>query len=323
MPTVSVVIPNYNYARFLDQRIQSVLKQTFQDFEIIYLDDASTDNSEEVIKKYQNDSRVRCIYNSVNSGNVFKQWNKGVKEARGRYIWIAEADDFVDERFLERLIPRLEANPRVGVAYCQSMRVDESGASLGTMQWWTRDLDEWRWNRDFQNSGREECRRFLSMKNTIPNASAVVFRRDVYQRSGGADESMTACGDWMCWAKCLLNSDLCFVAEPLNYFRQHRGSVRSRHAENGVLSLESYRVLDFIHTQCGVEAPQLRRACEQMRSNWLDIGLRRRSRVPLRRNWQIYLVARRVDRQLHLQLLRVVIGHARRIWRRFGAKNRA
>ena len=89
MPKVSVIIPNYNHAQFLEQRIQSVLDQTYQDFEIIYLDDASTDNSNEVFAKFANNSRIRAIYNQTNSGSPFKQWNKGIRLAQGEYVWIA------------------------------------------------------------------------------------------------------------------------------------------------------------------------------------------------------------------------------------------
>jgi len=89
MPKVSVIIPNYNHARFLEQRIQSILNQTYQDFEILYLDDASTDDSNEVFAQFKDDRRIRSILNQTNSGSPFKQWNRGIKAATGDYIWIA------------------------------------------------------------------------------------------------------------------------------------------------------------------------------------------------------------------------------------------
>ena len=91
MPKVSVIIPNYNHAQFLEQRVESVLNQTFQDFEIIFLDDASTDNSKEVFSKYSNHPKIsHVIFNETNSGSPFKQWNKGFGLSTGEYIWIAE-----------------------------------------------------------------------------------------------------------------------------------------------------------------------------------------------------------------------------------------
>src|SRR6266576_4746622 len=96
MPNVSVVVPNYNHARFLRQRIDSVLGQTYQDFEVILLDDCSTDQSRSIIGEYQNDPRVRVELNKRNSGSTFKQWNKGVWLVRGEYVWIVESDDDAD-----------------------------------------------------------------------------------------------------------------------------------------------------------------------------------------------------------------------------------
>jgi glycosyltransferase involved in cell wall biosynthesis len=123
MSTVSVIIPNYNHARFLPRRIESVLCQTYQDFELILLDDCSTDDSRSLLSEYACDPRVRMEFNEKNSGSPFKQWNKGVRLARGEYVWIAESDDYADERMLERLAAVLEAEPKFALAYCRSWRV--------------------------------------------------------------------------------------------------------------------------------------------------------------------------------------------------------
>jgi glycosyltransferase involved in cell wall biosynthesis len=123
MPIVSVIVPNYNHARYLRQRIETVLRQSFQDFEIILLDDCSTDESRSILSSYARDPRVRIDFNNVNSGSTFKQWNKGVRLARCKYIWIAESDDYADERLLERLVPVLENDPAVAFAFCRSWRI--------------------------------------------------------------------------------------------------------------------------------------------------------------------------------------------------------
>ena len=103
--TVSVIVPNYNHARYLRKRIDSILWQAYQDFELLLLDDCSTDSSREILTTYANNPKVRLEYNAQNSGSVFKQWNKGVRLTGGRYIWIAESDDFSDPEFLARLVP--------------------------------------------------------------------------------------------------------------------------------------------------------------------------------------------------------------------------
>ena len=128
MPRVSVIIPNYNHARFLEERVQSVLDQTFQDFEIIFLDDASTDGSREVFSSLARDVRVRkTIFNDRNSGSTYKQWNRGCREAEGDLLWIAESDDYSDPAFLETLAGALDAHPEAGLTFCQSRIVNEAG----------------------------------------------------------------------------------------------------------------------------------------------------------------------------------------------------
>jgi glycosyltransferase involved in cell wall biosynthesis len=225
-PRVSVIVPNYNYARFLRKRLRTVLDQTYDDVEIIYLDDCSTDDSNEIIAEFKDDPRIRCVFNERNSGSPFIQINKGVRLARGEFVWVAEADDYADPRFLDTLLPILANNPNVGVAYCQSLAIDEQDKVLSSMQKHTDYLDEERWKRDFMAEGETECRKYLLYSNTIPNFSAVLFRRSVFERAGYAEEGMRLCGDWLTWIKMLMISDVAFVAEPLNFYRWHAGTVR-------------------------------------------------------------------------------------------------
>jgi GT2 family glycosyltransferase len=229
MPKVTVVIPSYNHGRFLAARIDSVLGQTYPDFEVLFLDDASPDDSLRVFARYRGHPKIRSLLNTTNSGSVFKQWNKGVREARGEYVWLAESDDVADVRFLERLVPLLEAHPRVGLAYCNSLSIDASGAVLGPVDPWTRPLHPQRWDGDFLNDGREECRWYLVQRNSIPNASAVLLRKSVYEQVGYASEDMRLLGDWEMWVRMLLASDIAYLAEPLNYYRATHGeSMRHR-----------------------------------------------------------------------------------------------
>src|SRR5260221_12262396 len=104
MPTVSVIIPNYNHAQFLRQRVDSVLGQTFQDFELILLDDCSTDESQSILREYASDPRVRMEFNEKNSGSTFKQWNKDVRLTREEYVWIVDSDDYAARHLLESLV---------------------------------------------------------------------------------------------------------------------------------------------------------------------------------------------------------------------------
>jgi glycosyltransferase involved in cell wall biosynthesis len=224
VPTVSVIVPNYNHARYLRERVDSVLGQTYQDFEVIVLDDGSTDESRSIIREYENDPRVRIEFNDTNSGSTFKQWNKGVRLACGKYVWIAESDDYADKHLLERLVPSLDAQPNTVLVYCRSWRISADGKTSGFADSPVPGQD--RWMADFVVDGREECLKYLVQCNTIPNASAVLFRRDVYELVGGADENLRLCSDWKLWSAMALAGRIAYVAQPLNYFRFHNLSVR-------------------------------------------------------------------------------------------------
>jgi glycosyltransferase involved in cell wall biosynthesis len=226
-PLVTVLVPNYNHARFLPQRLQSIDDQTYRRMEIVLLDDCSTDNSREILEAYSRRTDCRTIFNEKNSGSPFIQWQKGAALARGEYLWIAESDDYADPEFLERVVAVLERSPRVGLAYCQSNRVDENGVVLGSCEDYGRELHPTRWSKDFQNDGRDEVARYLVIQNMIPNASGTVVRRDLFQTAVQGAETRRLSGDWWTWVRMAASSEIAFVAETLNYFRTHNRSVRS------------------------------------------------------------------------------------------------
>ncbi len=300
---VSVVIPNYNHSSFLDLRITSVLQQSYQDFDILILDDASTDSSREVIATYAGRPRVKVMFNSVNSGSPFAQWNKGLASAVGDYVWIAEADDYADPSLLQTLLEKLEQHPTVCLAYCQSMLVDGANRVISSGAGWTDDLDRERWRHPYVNDGRDECRRYLSNRNTIPNASAVVFRRDTYLRAKPPNESYRLCGDWITWASLLLHGDIAFVPEPLNFFRRHGNSAFSRADRDLRFPLESYRVISFIKSSAGIPEPELERTSQQLMYVWMGSMLK----VPLLRDgigfFEVLRCALDVDERIWPRLL--------------------
>ena len=305
-PKVSIIIPNYNHARFLERRIQSVLNQTYHDFEVIYLDDASTDHSLEVFSKYASDPRIRAYINGTNSGSPFKQWNKGVKLAQGEYIWIAESDDFAHERFLEELVPKLDMNPEVGLAFCESWMVDEWDNILASWEEWMAYGADKRWENDFIGNGREECRRQLMVRNSIPNASAVLMRRDVYEKVGCADETMKVCGDWLMWVNILTIYDLAFVAKPLNYFRTHPNTCRRKNSTNGVRIEEYYPVLNHIISHLEVSEDVVKQVCDRMATRWVNTMVSRKGWIPWNRNLKIYRIAHSMDPRLLSRLAKKI-----------------
>ena len=266
---VSVIVPNYNHARFLRQRIESVLGQTYQDFELILLDDHSTDESRAILEQYASDSRVRIEFNTANSGSPFKQWNKGVRMARGKYVWIAESDDYAERQLLERLAGILDTDPAVAFAYCRSWRVTEDDRKDGFGDFYLAYLDGSRWTTDYCADGRDECRDYLIQRNTVPNASGVVFRREIYERIGGADESLCLCGDWKLWAAMALSGKVAYVAEPLNFFRFHEASVRSKTTNDSRDIAEHLRVIRWLSEQVTPTEAVREKLCERYSFHWV------------------------------------------------------
>ncbi len=293
MPRISVVVPNYNHARFLRKRIDSILAQTLQDFELILLDDCSTDESRPILSSYASDPRVRTEFNETNSGSTFKQWNKGVRLARGEYVWIAESDDYAGERLLERLVDVLDADPTVAFAYCQSWRVSADDNPEGFADPHLRQIDDRRWTEDFVADGHEECRNYFVRVNPIPNASAVVFRRALYERVGGADESLRLCGDWKLWAAVALTGKVAYLAEPLNYYRSHTATVHSSTAQMNVDILEYFAVINWVLSQ--VEPPRHvgEKIGQPMANMWVPAVMS--LRVPLRVKLPILKAVRKLD----------------------------
>jgi hypothetical protein len=271
MPKVSVIVPNYNHARFLRKRIESALRQTYQDFELILLDDCSSDDSRTILSQYADDPRVRIEFNEVNSGSTFKQWNKGVRLARGKYIWMAESDDCADERLLGRLVKVLDEDPEINFAYCRSWRIDTEGQLDGFEDSHWPFLDGDRCARDFRLTGVDECRNFFLYTTPVQNASAVVFRKEVYERIGGADESLVICGDWKCWATMALEGGIAYLSEPLNYYRFHAASVRAKTAHGARDLCESYRVQRWMLERAPLDAAAREDMYRKLAGDWVPI----------------------------------------------------
>jgi len=303
-PRVSVVVPNYNYARFLIRRMDSILNQTFTDLEVIFLDDASTDDSRAVVQQYAGNPRVRMVFNETNTGSPFTQWNRGVALARGEYVWIAEADDFAEADFLERLVPLLDGDRDLGLVYCQSRLVDEDDRETGTMLPYTDRLWPGRWAESFRNRGRDEVARYLVHRCTIPNASAVLFRRSAFLDAGGAEAGMRLCGDWMTYVRILKRWDLYFLAANLNHFRTHAQAQRTRLSGDPAEIVERYMVLEEALNHTRVRRRDRREALESRMYLWVNLAERNGWSLRDPRMAAIRVAAARVDPRVEWRFFR-------------------
>ncbi|MFG1466595.1 glycoside hydrolase family 99-like domain-containing protein [Xanthobacter sp. DSM 24535] len=232
VPKISVVVPNYNYKTCIEARLYSVFDQTFPIFEVIVLDDCSTDGSVEELERI-GASGVRefvLIENIVNSGNVFAQWAKGVEAATGDLIWIAEADDLSDPSFLENMVTFF-AEESVAFAFSDSRTIDEHGAP----QWesykgYYETLFPGALSKTEVFSGRDFVEKYLSVKNVIMNVSSGVWRRDALaaalDRCHADLANFRMAGDWRLYIDVALSGgSIGYNAMPMNVHRRHSGSV--------------------------------------------------------------------------------------------------
>jgi glycosyltransferase involved in cell wall biosynthesis len=305
MPKVSIIIPNYNHAPYLRQRIDTVLQQTFHDFEVILMDDCSTDESRSLIAEYAADPRVKVQLNERNSGSTFKQWKTGLALARGEYIWIAESDDYSDQRFLEWMVAVLEKDPELTFVYCRSWMIRQDGQPDGFVDRYLAELDPLRWTTDFRANGREACREHFVHANSVPNASSVLFRKSAYERVGGVDETLMVCGDWKLWVSLAMEGDFAYVAEPLNYYREHAGTVRSKVEETGRGAGEHLDMVCWMLKRVTPTEEIREKGYFVASFSWIPAVLSRR--VPPRVRWQIFRDAMTKDPHALRRLVRPVL----------------
>lgn len=245
---VSVILPNYNHSLFLEQRIESILNQTYRDFELIILDDCSTDNSKDIIERYRGNKHIsHIVYNHENSGSTFKQWRKGVDLAKGDYIWIAESDDFSELIFLQHIMIAINKND---ATMCLSLsNVVNKDGSLKEQRQPLMDVE-------FVNSNTF-IRQYLLYFNGVYNASSVVFKKNSVENiDWDRISGMKYSGDWLFWSSILLNEKSKGVSEVkkhLNYYRMHGVNVSNRSQKKGLDFFEGFPVSRYIAKRIGVK----------------------------------------------------------------------
>jgi glycosyltransferase involved in cell wall biosynthesis len=230
LPKVSVVVPNYNHAPFLRQRLDSIYGQTYRNIEVILLDDCSKDDSRSILDDYASahPEITRRIYNEQNSGGAFRQWARGIKAASGDLVWIAESDDFCDEEFLEVLVKCFK-DEAVMLAYSQCVFVSKDGTTLANeFKHHVSDLAcASKWERSYVETAHNEVRQALGIKNTIPNASGAIFRRplDMALLEDESWLSMVVAGDWVFYLHAIRGGKVAYTTGATNFFRRYEGSA--------------------------------------------------------------------------------------------------
>lgn len=248
---VSVIVPNYNHEAYLSQRLDSILNQSYQNFEVIILDDCSTDNSRNVIEQYRTNSKVsHIVYNTVNSGTTFKQWEKGINLSKGTYIWIAESDDWCEPTLLENLVAAIENTPNCTLAYCQSLMINEDERII--YHSYHSKLVE-------AIDGKQFVSNYMIERNAVFNASMAVFKKSCFYQISSEYLNYKFCGDWLFWAEIATQGNVCILAKVLNYFRKHGKDVSGKAFATGLNFLEEIKVLQHFEQRGFIDAAQFKK----------------------------------------------------------------
>lgn len=293
VPLVSVILPNYNHARFLPRRIESILNQTYPNVEVLILDDCSPDSSREVIERYAaHDTRIQLLFNEHNSGSTFKQWQKGLAWAKGKYVWIAESDDFAEPTFLAELVPPLEADDTVVLAHANSHVVDEHDRADGTTADWKNERYHTNhWGIDHVVDGKQEIEQYFQLGCIINNVSAVVFRRSSIEAVGGVDTSYRYTGDWLLYLQLGLRGRYAYKAACLSNYRDHPANTTKKSLLDGSQRFERQRCFAYLYTTHAMSEVATKQLVATASSEFLMLAY-----DLLRRTWRPQLFASYVRR---------------------------
>lgn len=273
LPSISVAVPNYNYAHCLPDRLGSIFAQSHPVEEIIVLDDASSDNSVAVIETVaeQHDRDLTLVINDQNSGSVFAQWAKAAELSSGEFVWIAEADDLAEPSFLSALVGMMAADPSIRMGFTDSKSIDAEGLPVyPDYKAYFATIEPNALTRSEVFDGAEFVSRFLAVKNTILNVSSVLWRRDALLQTLKACRSELGqyrmAGDWRLYVECLSvpGAKIAYVADPLN--------VHRRHAQSVTHSLKAQRHVDEIAAMHRAVRQKLAlpRAAQSAQAHYLD-----------------------------------------------------
>lgn len=214
MPKVSIIIPTYNREEYISETIESLLHQTYRDFEIIVVNDGSTDNT--IKKLEQFGSKIKLI-NQSNSERAVSR-NNGVKNSTGEYVAFVDSDDIWFKNKLEKQTEVLDNNKDIILVYGQSYRINENSQKTKTAK---------RQKEGFSGTVFEN----LLFRNFIPSPTPII-RRDYFNKTYGFQTKYIPYEDWEYWIRFSLLGKFYFLKEPLAYYRIHKlQSVKLTSAE--------------------------------------------------------------------------------------------
>jgi glycosyltransferase involved in cell wall biosynthesis len=224
IPRVSVVMAVRNGGPYLEKAVDSILAQTFTDFEFVIIDDGSTDSTPQVLQRYQAADRRVLVHHQENVG-LTVSLNRGCGRARGAYLARMDADDIAFGDRLERQVGFLDRHPRVALVGSPVVRIDESGREI---------------KRSGGPGSHAEIVRALAEYNCFTHPT-VMLRKDMLAAVGGYREAYRQAQDYDLWLRLAERYELANLADPLLYYRVYADQVSVRHLEQQIVSVVGAR----------------------------------------------------------------------------------
>lgn len=229
IPTVSVVIPAYNAENFIENSINSVLQQTYIDFELIVINDCSKDRTANIVSELaKKDERIIFLQNKINHGVSFTQ-NLGISKARGKWIAFLDCDDLWEANKLEKQMALIKAHPDAVLTYTASSFIDYEGRPYSYIM-----------------AAEPEMTYKKLLKRNLLSCSSVIVRKDVISRIKMADDKMHE--DYSAWLLILRETKCAYgINEPLLIYRISQNSKSSNRLQSAKMIYHSYRYVGYNH----------------------------------------------------------------------------
>lgn len=269
-PTVTAVVPNYNHAEFLAQRLESINNQKHQVDEIILLDDASTDESLRILSEFalRNPDRCRLDANLVNSGNVFSQWEKAWNSSNSEIVWICESDDFCEPDFLKEALP-LFSDPSVNIVFGDIQMCDVKGQHVDFLDFYrSHACPSLHWDKKISMFTHDWLKRGFAIKNILPNASGVLVRKtSISPKIWKEIKSYRVCGDWIFYLECAGAGKIAYSPAAKSFFRQHSSNTSVSFGKTHAFFQEHIRVWNYLES---LKGPSSRQDCYRFKFHMMQ-----------------------------------------------------
>lgn len=229
-PKVTALVPSYNHGKYIRERIESVINQTYSNIELIVIDDCSDDHSEKIIKELQKKHGFQYFHNETNTGTPFSAWGRICAMASGDYIWICESDDVAEPLFVEKAVACFSDEPEAVLFYSNSHVINERSEIIGNTASYFHDTwKESRWDSNFVVDGHDELLQFQIRGQTVPNMSSALIRVDAFKVAFTPFlQRLRLTGDWLFIGDVMKEGRVIFSSETLSRFRKHEVTSRVR-----------------------------------------------------------------------------------------------